>query len=131
MQVKHLNEKLASDIADSVKKVARKCVDIAESTKLYADGKVIAQIDTTSKVLYETKGSVSLITLLELLANGKALPKKIVWDDVIYTNVTRTGMALLYYNDETEQSFKQTLLNRKPGETDVDILNREIGVIEW
>lgn len=118
-------------ISDSMKKLANSAIKIAESTRFYADGKVIAKVDTTTKVLYETKGSVDLITLLEWLASGKVLPRKIVYDDIIYTNVTRTGMALLYYNDETEQNFKDTLFQRKPGETDIDILNREIGVIEW
>lgn len=118
-------------ISDGMKKLANSAIEIVESTRFYADGKVIAKVDTTTKVLYETKGSVDLITLLEWLASGKVLPRKIVYDDIIYTNVTRTGMALLYYNDETEQNFKDTLFQRKPGETDIDILNREIGVIEW
>lgn len=128
-----LSENASKGIAaagEQLKKVARRAVEVCESTKLYADGKVIAKVDTTSKVLYETKGSVDLITLLGWLAAGKVLPKKIVYDDIVYTNVTRTGMALLYYNDETEQNFKDTLFQRKPGETDIDILNREIGVIE-
>lgn len=118
-------------ISDGMKKLANNAIEIVESTRFYADGKVIAKVDTTTKVLYETKGSVDLITLLEWLASGKVLPRKIVYDDIIYTNVTRTGMTLLYYNDETEQNFKDTLFQRKPGETDIDILNREIGVIEW
>ncbi len=119
------------DIGEALKDVARKAVDVAESCKLYADGEVVCKVDATSQIIYQTLGSVTLIELLNRLADAEALPKKLVYNDIVYTNVTRTGTAFLYYNDECESSLKEILLNRAPGETDIDILNKEIGVIEW
>lgn len=111
------------NISESMKRVAKCAIEVAS--------KYTTNIDSTGTVIYQTKSTTKLITLLGVLAKGDPLPKKIMYDDVIYENVTRTGMNLLYYNDDKEMNLKDTIFNRKPGETDIDILNKEIGIIEW
>lgn len=127
----NLSSDALKGISDGMKKLASSAMEIAESTRLYANGECIAHVDTTSKILYQTKATIELMNLLKMLYDGESLPRKLIYEDVIYTNVTRTCMNFLYYNDDKELSLKDSLMTRKPGETDIDILHREFGVIEW
>lgn len=131
MQVNISNEAI-KNVGDSMKKIARKAVEVAESTKLYADGKVVAHVDTTHRVVYEVKAHTTIIQLLNMLAEKQRLPKKIVVDDIVYDNITRTCKNFLYYSDETDHGLSlQLILLIKNRPNDIDILNKEVGIIEW
>lgn len=119
-------------IGESMKRVARRAAEVAESMNDYGNGNFKAHIDTTHKVVYETRAYTTIIELLKMLADGQTLPRKIVVDDIIYENVTRTGRNFLYYSDDTDHGLSlQLVLLRQGRPNDIDILNKEVGIIEW
>lgn len=128
MQIRVNSNETAKIIADGMKKVASAAVDAANE---FGKRKGVKVDDTYRIVEDDEVDMINLFEMLSMLVEGKALPKRIKYCGVVYTNVTRTGKNLLYYSDNAEQNFKEILKSRGTGETDIDMLGREFEVLEW